>query len=554
MIRTLFQVEWRQFRNKWAQRDQTKILYLSVISTFGLLALCLLIFGARVLGHFASPQEAAPVLSLFFLAGIAAILLFGIPQVFRDLFSASDLELLFTLPIPTRSIFWVKYAQSFLGIAGGVWIFTFIPLIVYGIGAGCFWLYYPAVFFVSAGLTVTAVSITYLFNLGLIQILPTSRAKELMTVMSALAGLAIYTMFQIPNLAAQNGNLSFEDLTSFSGLPAWLPTSLAAVGLTRAGNGDVSALLPTALVVLIAVFLAFLSSTLVERGFRTGWIRLSEGGKKKKTGRKKQGVPPLRHPVIFLGIKEWRSIQRDIREWMMLLPSLVFMFFPMYTIFFSDGDRPKNPLTIWLIIQGGLLFFFSMFSSQLTVASVGREGKAAWILRVLPLSGWQIALGKYWIGWLIPLIVYSVVEIILGVIFTWSVWLILLGIVIFAVMSLGMNGIGLWIGTIAAKYNPNNPQDRVAGGSRFLIALLNILYLVVSAVPGAAILLPLAGIFGNGLLVFFGILGLVVLSLGVASVTLIQSAKRFDDGVHIEIAQGTGGKGLMRSPLSRRKL
>src|SRR5699024_2687430 len=40
------------------------------------------------------------------LAMIGLIILLGLPQVFKDLYTSNDLELLFTLPIPTRNIFW----------------------------------------------------------------------------------------------------------------------------------------------------------------------------------------------------------------------------------------------------------------------------------------------------------------------------------------------------------------------------------------------------------------------------------------------------------------
>ncbi|WP_307334543.1 hypothetical protein [Caldalkalibacillus uzonensis] len=37
----------------------------------------------------------------------------------------------------------------------------------------------------------------------------------------------------------------------------------------------------------------------------------------------------MHHPVVALGIKEWHSIKRDPREWMMLLPLLVLLVYPV---------------------------------------------------------------------------------------------------------------------------------------------------------------------------------------------------------------------------------
>ncbi|MDQ0337423.1 ABC-type transport system involved in cytochrome c biogenesis permease component [Caldalkalibacillus uzonensis] len=67
-----------------------------------------------------------------------------------------------------------------------------------------------------------------------------------------------------------------------------------------------------------------------------------------------------------------------------------------------------------------------------------------WLLRTLPLSGIQIALGKIWIHWLLPFFVAVVLEIGIGIFLNWSWLWMCAGIVTFAFISLGMASIGLW--------------------------------------------------------------------------------------------------------------
>lgn len=583
MNRTLFRIEWQQIRNTWLSGNVKSLIVFIITVLISLALLYFLTWGALTLGHVIGSVNIAPALSIVFLIVLGFLSVFGVPQVFQQLFSATDLQSLFTMPISTRSIFLVKYAKSFFGLPVMIWLLMLVPLIGFGIGAGYSWLYYPVLFLVSAGITVIAVSVTYLINLGLVQVLPANRLKELMTVMGFLLMMLIYAVFQIPNFISGSG-FSPQDLTSFGEMPIWLPTTFGAEGIGMAAQGEFGAWLPTVLVLLVAVFFAVLASSLVERGFRRGWIRLSEG-RRKKVKQKKNGKQPLRHPIIFVGIKEWHSFRRDLREWLMFLPSLIFMAFPIVSMLISGGMEVRDhPLVMWLVMQALFLFIFGMLSGQLALASVGREGKASWILRVLPLSGRQITLGKFWISWLVPFLVLCLFEIILGIIFLWSWGLILAGIGLFAVLTLGINGIALWIGTLAPKYNPNNPQDRVQSGSRFLLMFMNLGYMVIAALIGVLILYPvefepgLANIAANGdsfiNFVFYvldsmvqfkaaheiwgyvlGIAGLVVFSGGVAAVTLHFAAKRFDKGVHINIVQSDGGKGLFgSSPFSRNRL
>lgn len=536
MIRLLIQVEWQQWKNHLRQGSKN-VFSIVVIGIFSAIALAFLIPVSYSLGRHYSVAQIAPFVSIFLLAVVGFILLLGIPKGFKDLFSSSDLALMFTLPIPPKSIFWVKYLKNFMSSAGIFWVLMIIPLLIFGLASGSNWLYYPAVLAITTGISVIAVSLTFIFNLGLIQIFPAKRANELMTAMSMLVGVLVYFMFQMPNLVRQHSHYSVSKMNFV--LPKWLPTNLAASALKEASENRISGLLPLFYVLLAAGILLLLSSALVERGFRRGWTRINEGRGGRKKAKRANKTVNLRHPVLFIGIKELRTIQRDAREWMVLVPSIVISGFPIANIFFQQHGRiVHNPLIGWLIIQGGMLFFFCLFSAQLTLLSVGREGRSAWILRVLPLRGWQIALGKFWSGWILPFVVYFIAEIVIGILLGWHWTLMILGIAIFSVLSLGMNGIGLWIGTKSAKYNPNNPQDRVAGGSRLLLGLLNFLYLIVAAVPGAAILLPFAKVAGSGLLAILGGFAIIVFSLTVAAITVHHASRKFDQGVQIELVQG----------------
>lgn len=470
MTRLLFRLQWQQFRHTWLTKEKGRIAWV-ILGTLGsLLFLATITFALVVMATAFSPEQVRPGLSLVFLAGWLLLLLFVIPQVFRDLFSTRDVEWLFTLPIPVKSIFWVKYARSFFGTAGIIGVIFSIPLLFYGIAENATWFYYPLAIIVSWSLIVLGVSVAYLFNLGLVRVLPAGRTKELMVVMNGLAAFIIFFLFQLPNLLNMSDRMPTSAL--LIELPGWLPMTWASQAVVGAVLGRGGAWLSTGVLFLSAFLLAVLASTLVERSFRTGWIRVNEAGRKRKKGKKKSRR--LRSPVTVFGLKEWRAIQRDIREWLMFLPMLFFLTVPVITLF-SDvsglEDVISSSLLSWLVMQGAFFFFFTLMGGTLAASSVGREGKAAWMPHVLPLSGRHIAYGKFWISWLLPLILVGGLEVIFGFIWSWSPLWVVLGILLYAFVSSGIAGIGVWMGTLGGKYNPEQPQNRL-GFSIGLVQLL----------------------------------------------------------------------------------
>src|SRR5699024_5091723 len=234
--------------------------------------------------------SAADSITDFVLSGIVSygiliifglIILLGLPQVYKNLYAARDLEFLFTLPIPTKHIFWMKYLQSFIGVPLSGYVFFAVPFCVYGIAKDVNFMYYPVSLLVLLAAILIGFSIAYLANLLVIQIVPASKANEFMTVMSFLAGISVYLLIMLPNMINET---PITDII-LSGLPLfpdWTPMSWGSAAITHAANGSYDFVLPLILLVLLTVFIMFLTTALVEKGFRTGWVRLSEGSRKKK--------------------------------------------------------------------------------------------------------------------------------------------------------------------------------------------------------------------------------------------------------------------------------
>lgn len=579
MIKVLLLNQWKMLVNTIRTQGLKNYAGILVSAIFIGVLLFFLSKGIWAVGESITEPVLAGILSYGFLMIIGLILLLGLPQVFKHLYSATDLGLLFTLPIPTRHIFWIKYVQSFVGIPLFCFVLFLVPLVVYGILIGANFIFYPVLIVTLLAVIIIGLSLAYLFNLGLIQIVPANRANEFMTVMSVLSGLLIYLMFMIPNIANE-GSLVDTLLAGLPLFPDWVPVTWGSDALVHAANGSLDFLMPFALLLVLAVVSVIVTSTLVEKGFRTGWIRLSEGGTKKKKKRAtKQGrAHALHHPVTAVGIKEWLTVKRDMREWLAFMPLAFFIIFPLIGFFSSGariGDiRGYNEIS-WPIAQGVFLFLYAVLNGTLAASSVAREGSSIWILRNLPLTGRHIALGKLWISWLLPFILLTIMEIIVGIFLGWTILQFVIGIIMKAIITTGISAIGLWLGTIGAKYNPKNPQARLKFGVSIILLVVSYVYLFIAFIPYVLLIVPLeavdiAGDASNSIGGFFGwiasivftllswkasypvimsivgVLILLLIPLGVAALFIQASARKIDKGISIDMTQGSTSKDLFK--------
>ncbi|MDQ0268443.1 putative ABC transporter permease subunit [Cytobacillus purgationiresistens] len=523
------------------------------------------IFSFIVLGISSTlPTDFFNSLFAYALTGVLAFnILFGVPQIFKNLYGASDLAFLFTLPIRTNQLFWVKFIQSLIGLPGLLWIASCVLITVFGVSAQASFLFYPISYITILLITLIGMGVAYLLNLVLIQIIPVNRAKELMTVMTAMAGIIVYVLFQIPNL--MQNNIYTDELTVLPEFPSWIPMEWGGRVLSSAIFGTIQ-ILPLSMLILFTVLLLFLSSSLVEKGFRTGWIKMNDGLRNRKKLKSKKNKNRIHSPIVSIGVKEWRAIQRDMREWVTFLPFIFLLVFPVASIL-NEGKTIdfilSHPNISWMLAQAAFLFMFIFMTAGFTSSSFAREAHAIHLLRILPLSGWQITLGKLWINWLIPVCLLSTLQVIASILLNWNPLATIFGIVIIAIASLGITGIGLWLGAIGAKYDANNPQNRLIGGVSFLLIFLCFSYVIIAMIPTMLVLLPIdslnlftddefTGLFGllftllkwkaahSLLFTFIGGFVSVIFSIGIAYFFLLLTVKKINQGINIKFVDKRG--------------
>lgn len=450
-----------------------------------------------------SPEIARGFLSLVFMTGFGGLIFFGITTAFATLYMSDDLELLFMAPVSTRAVFAVKS----LVIAGSsfitVLIFVLLPAIFYGLLFGSGPLFYLWAALAALGLWAAGIAAAELLNLLVMRIIPPHRSREAVGVLGGLGGLLIALLFQIPNLLIQTGQQL--DLSDWLGRQerlvrvmdyfpwGWGSRALAgsAAGNQWAGLGWSLLLLALGAIILAAAFL------LVERGFRRGWISLSqgEGGPRRKKRRPAKGIAREAGPGLpILAAAEgsgqksspWRGmwavakkdllyLKRDSREWFgYMIPLIILAFFVGQSILLPGASTRASMTTI-------LVLYTLMFSGNMASQSFGREGESEWILNSVPLAGWPVVWGKLVAAALPTLILMELMLLGTALATGLSARMALLMAAGALLLTLAAGAVGLFFSINHCRYNPDNPRQRIASGAVWLMFLLNLILLALMA-------------------------------------------------------------------------
>lgn len=471
------------------------ILFLFILASLGSIA-----YGAL---ETMPPQTAQGFLALLFLAGMAGQIFFGITAAFAALYMSDDLELLFMAPVSLKAVFAVK-SLSVLGSNLLIAIlFAFLPGIFYGLlfQAGVF--YYFLVFLVGIGLWLFGTALAELINLLVMRLVPPHRSKEAVGFIGAVGGIIIVLVVQIPNLLLNNQqNMSISSwLTGkeeMLEIMNFFPWGWASLALVKGISGSLLAgLWWSVLIVLVGVLLFLLAMVLLERGFRQGFISLSEG--ERGRGRKKGSTAPnisknrqentlAKYSFMFeqkvapqasswLGMwavakKDLLSLKRDSREWFGYLVPLIIMAFFVAQFIFTSSDASYSSLIVVLIM------YTIMFSGNMALQAFGKEGESDWLLSSVPLAGWPVVWGKLVAALLPTLILMEALLVGTSIAVGVSASLTILLALAAVLLSLGSCSMGLYYSINNARYNPDKPQMRISPSASLIMYLTNMLFLL----------------------------------------------------------------------------
>jgi ABC-2 type transport system permease protein len=457
------------------------------------------------------PTDPAPLLAALpsaVLFGALTLLVFSsFGSLLNSLFLSGDIDMLLVAPVPMRAVFVVKFFGGLL-LQYAILLLLLGPVLLgYGQGMGYGPLYHVCAVLALLLMPLLPAGIAALLVMAVVRVLPARRAREIVSVLGGLVGIAFYVTTQ---LSAQIGprvanpdNLGVLLAADFP----LLPSAWAGRALVAAGEGLLLPLLLYGGLFLLtssAVFAACL--VLAERLYYLGWSNLAGEGGKVRRRRQEPGARPRRavSPLAALLPQQSRAIfAKDLRVFTRDLRNLQALIFPLalagiwtYQVFAGPRELRVEELPAWAaqlqeLAGAGIAFFICLsLSSALAGTGVSREGKGYWLLKIAPVSPWRLLLGKLALAFLPFPVVGTLFLLVLGVMRGVAPLVILQQWALLLLCGLGCAAFGMGLGAAFPRLNWDNPSQQASWQSGCLGSLFYPVFLLIilALVGGAGVL------------------------------------------------------------------
>jgi hypothetical protein len=394
--RVILAAELRAWKHRLLKRGPVRLSLLGLLLLVAAVTIGGAVFAAGATAGQFLPTARDTILAGAFTALSVLMLVIGFPTVIATLFVGRDLLQLVLAPVRPMEIF---LARLLLAMSANLLISSLVLMgtLGVGLGSGAPLVFYPlalALIFVQV-LIVTAFQ-AILMSLVLHWI-PARLARDVAAAVAGLAGAGFYLAWNL-SLRQSFTPRSRPDLSNLNAAlqnVEWLPSAWPAHALSSviAGNAQLA-------VIWLAFSLALAVLTIVAAGLlykRTLLAGLGVfGGPQavwKPRGARPAGAVVRRgagSPARAIALKDWLSYRRDIRRLSRMLPAFLFPIGYAVTFF-----RPSRTSINGFWTEVFLFGFISMFmSSALATPSIPSEKRGFQLLRMAPMTMWQVIRAK----------------------------------------------------------------------------------------------------------------------------------------------------------------
>ncbi len=425
-------------------------------------------------------------LFLFLLAG-------STPFVASTLLHSSDYSLLFSAPIPARSVLAAKLVDAtvtnslqFMVLGVPVLVAGALALPLNFVG----WLILPLliVLFVLVPALFTALGL-----LLLLAALGAPRLRAAITLLNAvLASVACITIvLESPHLPVHPGMDPFAAVSTELGrsspaahiVPsAWFVDVLTGLAGAHGSGGAlamVAVLKIGALVVFLWVCCIALGSRLISAA------NLAEAGSTRIASNDSEVSGGLSSsPLGALLRKDWKYLKRDSILMSQLCMPLILFAVP-FILTLQDPSRKQYGETYYFAaaIVGVILF---MQTSILSLSSVGLESRAYWIVMTAPVTAEKLLAAKFLLSTLFSAAVGVTLTLIAALLFGAGIAAAAIEVGFVIVSAAALSGLGVGLAAAFPRFIYENPAHRVSVWALVLGFFASTAYIMVSGILFAA--------------------------------------------------------------------
>lgn len=485
-------------RNRTLRREKGDGMRAAIFGTIGVIVAGAIFAGAYWLtGQLADFAEFGDYLlrlglSWLFLTFLSFLAFSALVASLSTFFLSDDLRLLIAAPVSARRLFHARFIRT-VGQASWMVVVFIVPVLA-GVGlAHCA----PPGFYLTSLVTmvpfvVIPVAIGTALTLGLVNIFPARRARDLLMLMGLLFAGALVVLLRMIQPEQLLHVESLPDVTDFfatlqSPITPLLPSFWAAETVFGSLQGRIDWMHTYALWTSALALTAMLAAA-SERWHFSGFSKAQEARKARFTHfrafERLAGALPILPVRRHLLVKDTKIFLRDVSQWSQLLLLLALVLVYLYNFRVLDLQRIpymsaylKNVYGFVNLAMAGLVM--ATVCVRFVFPGVSAEGAAFWIVRTSPIPLRAFLWSKFWIGF-VPVAVLTVgltiaANQLLGV----DPFLKVVTAISVVVMTLALVGLATGLGARYPRFNADNPSQVAGsyGGVAFMIVA--VLFVIV---------------------------------------------------------------------------
>ncbi|MFZ5563036.1 MAG: putative ABC transporter permease subunit [Thermodesulfobacteriota bacterium] len=501
-IKALLRPRALSFKNRILLSGKARV---AVFGAIGLVLWAGVFAGSfRVLAYFKSIEDlgdilAGKLLSMLFVVMLSLLVFSSIITTLSKLYLSRDLDLVHSLPVAARHLFFARWIESTADSSWMVVVFVLPVFLAYGLVYGAGLLFYASValFLVllcAAASAASAIGIALVVNL-----ISASRLKTIFVFLGLLLFVLLYLAFRMmrperlvdPELFATT--LVYLKSLNAPASP-WLPSTWAYDGVRAAMNRDISGLMFNLLLCGscaggLLVFMLITADAVYFSGFSrssTGWadpVRPEESPRRRFVRDRSWLAFLPAHVRAFL-VKEVRTFVRDQSQWsqLFLIAALVVIY--LYNFRVLPLDKSPMP-TVWVqnifafLNMGLAAFVLTAVTARFAFPAVSMEKSAFWIVQCAPVSMRTFLRIKFLV-YVVPLFVLTMILIVTTNLFLQvSDVMMVLSVATVSLMVPAIVAMGVGIGAVYPDFSSENAAQAVSSFGGFVFMATSAVYVIV---------------------------------------------------------------------------
>lgn len=491
-------------RNTWNRADLPRRLTFGVFIGmtlafwFGVLAVCIrfltMFNGVELFG----PLLLRKALSMLLLSFSGLLLFSNIVTALSSYFLSEDMQLVQSLPISRRRVFYFRALDTMLSSSWMILIFGLPVLLAYGIVHDGGLLFYGVALGGLAAYLVPPAAVGIVIACVLVRGFSASRIREVMAMISGIFIMGLLLLIRALKPERLVDPESFGTLAEFIAVvrtpdASWLPSTwLSEACMWALGNPIDAPALTLGLLFVGGPALLVLARWLVAPLFFEAWTNAQEAPKKAASrsrivARIIDGITaPL--PGVWRSLlrKDLRLFLREPGQWTqaMLLLGLVIIYLysvrslPLDSLPLKTGVLTNAIAFLNVGVAGSVL---AAIAVRFSFVAVSQEGRAFWVLHASPIGArrylWSKFLMAFWPALLLGETLVLSTNAMLGVdpLYAW-----IAGGTI-AALAFGVTGLAVGLGALYPNFKADSAA-RMASGPGAILFMVTALSFVATCV------------------------------------------------------------------------